>query len=257
MKGAIVGDILGSPHEHLPEKEADFNLLNRFIKFTDDTILTVAVANALLTDKNFENSYVDFSQRYPNRGYGRIYKKWVYDESRAPYNSFGNGSAMRVSPVAWYFNNLEDVLEFAKKTSEVTHDHEDGIKGAQAVASAIFLARNGNSKEEIKKYIENNFSYNLSKSYEEMYNSTTFDMTCPGSVPDAINCFLLSENFEDGIRKVINLGGDSDTQAAICGSIMEAYYGGVPDYLWEPCKLKLSEEFLDIIERFEEAKSKI
>jgi ADP-ribosylglycohydrolase len=252
MKGAIVGDILGSPHEHLPEKDFDFQLINRFIKYTDDTVLTIAVADAAINNLPFNEVLVAYSRKHPNRGYGGVFKKWITKEleDRKPYNSLGNGSAMRVSSISWIYDSLEDVLEGAKRSSEVTHNNPEGIRGAKATAAAIFLARKGASKDEIYHYLQDNFYYDLTRSYEYIYEHAAFDMTCPVSVPEAIICFLESENFEDAIRKAINLGADSDTQAAIAGSIAEAFYRGVPDELWIPCKEKLAPDLLEVTEKF-------
>ena len=252
MKGAIVGDILGSPHEFLPEKEFNFELINRFIKYTDDSVLTIAVADALLNNLSYDEALVTYSRKYPNKGYGGNYRKWIdkEGEERKPYNSLGNGSAMRVSPVAWFYDSLEDVLEGAKRSSDVTHNNPEGIRGAKATAAAIFLARKGASKDKIYHYLQETFYYDLTRSYEYIYGNATFDETCPVSVPEAIICFLESENFEDAIRKAINLGADADTQAAIAGSIAEAFYEGVPDELWIPCKAKLAPDLLEVTEKF-------
>lgn len=252
MKGAIVGDILGAPHEHLPEKEFDFELLNRFIKYTDDTVLTLAVADALMNNIPFDQALVTYSKKYPNKGYGGNYRRWIdkSDEERKPYNSLGNGSAMRVSPVAWFYDNIDDVLDGAKRSAEVTHNNPEGIRGAKAVAAAVFMARKGATKDEIYNYLQDNFYYDLTRSYDYIYEYATFDETCPISVPEAIICFLESNNFEDSVRKAINLGADADTQAAIAGSIAEAFYKGVPEELWTPCEAKLSTDLLNITNEF-------
>lgn len=252
MKGAIIGDILGSPHEFLPEKEYNFQLINRFIKFTDDTVLTVSIADALMNNSGYEQPLLNYSKKYPNKGYGGNYRKWIdsEDSERAPYNSLGNGSAMRVSPIAWYFDSLEEVLKEAKNSSVVTHNNPEGIRGAQAVAAAIFLARVGKSKLEIYNFIQNVFYYDLTKSYEYIYSNAVFDETCPVSVPEAIICFLESENFEDTIRKSINLGADSDTQACIAGAIAEAFYKEIPKDLITACESKLTPELLETSNKF-------
>jgi ADP-ribosylglycohydrolase len=250
MKGAIAGDIIGSSFEQNPVKEKHFNFFYRPHKFTDDTVLTLAIADSLLNNKNYADSISDYALKYPNRNYGKTFKIWIERGDKKPYESFGNGSAMRVSPIGWSFNNLDDVLLEAKKSSEITHNHPEGIKGAQAVASAIFLARNNASKNEIKEYLENNFSYNLSKKYEDFQPEYKHDFSAQGSVPEAIICFLESNDFEDAIRNAVALGGDSDTQACIAGSISEAFYKGVPDNIWEQCQKKLNSEIIELIDSF-------
>lgn len=250
MKGAIAGDIIGSSYEHNPGKDKNFYFFYRPHKFTDDTVLTLATADAVLNNKSYHDSYLEYGIKYPNRGYGTNFKIWLSDETRAPYNSLGNGSAMRVSPIGWYFNNIEKVLQEAKKSSEVTHNHPEGIKAAQSVASAIFLARNKASKNEIKSYIESHFNYDLSKNYWDFQPTYKHDFTAQGSVPEAIICFLISENFEDAIRNAVALGGDSDTQAAIAGSIAEAFYKDIPKHIWDSCIKKLNPEILSLIDNF-------
>ena len=250
MKGAIAGDIIGSSFEHNPIKQKDFNFFYRPHKFTDDTVLTLAVMDTILNNKNYVDSFLVYAQKYPNRNYGKTFKIWLMQEEKLPYDSYGNGSAMRVSSIGWNYNSIEETLNEAKRSSEVTHSHEDGIKGAQAVAASIFLARNKASKDEIKKYLEENFSYDLSRNYTDIQPDYKHDFSAQGSVPEAIICFLESNDYEDAIRNAIALGGDSDTQAAIAGSIAEAYYGEVPQDIWTKCEKKLNPEILELLNTF-------
>ncbi len=228
MLGAIVGDIIGSPYEWRSTKEHNFTLFSKNSTFTDDSVLTIALADSILSKTDYKLKLKEYYSKYPDAGYGGMFSKWARSIDMKPYNSYGNGSAMRVSPVGWAYNSLDKVLSEAKKSAEVTHNHPEGIKGAQAVASAIFLARTGSKKKDIGIYIEKTFQYNLNRSYEEIKQNYGFDVTCQGSVPEAIISFLESKNFEDGVRKAVSLGGDADTQGCITGSIAEAYYKGVP-----------------------------
>ena len=228
MLGAIVGDIIGSVHEGTGIKHDDFLLFDPECRFTDDTVLTVAVADKLLRDGSYVDVYHDYFHTYPQAGYGQSFILWAGNRRREPYGSWGNGSAMRVSPVAYALNTLEDVLAEAGRSAEVTHNHPEGIRGAQATAAAIFLARRGNSKEDIRRRLEEMFAYDLSKPLAEIWHSYTFDVSCQGSVPQSIIAFLESHSFEDALRKAISLGGDADTMACIAGGIAEAFYGGVP-----------------------------
>jgi ADP-ribosylglycohydrolase len=229
MLGAIAGDIIGSRFERNSIKTTDFELFHPDCRFTDDSVLTLAVAEHILLGSDLIDTLKEYFHRYPDAGYGAGFLQWASSHLREPYNSFGNGSAMRVSPAGFAFDSLETVLEKAQAIAEVTHNHKEGIKGAQATAAAIFLARTGNSKEEIKSFIETQFQYNLSESLDVIRPQYTFDATCQGSVPQAIIAFLESENFEDAVRKAVSLGGDSDTQACISGGIAHAFYGKLPD----------------------------
>lgn len=240
MLGAIAGDVIGSTYEFHPiAKEAhwnDFPLFPPKSRFTDDTVMTLAVAEALQQSggkAGFSDCLIDAmhrgGDRWPHAGYGGSFRKWLKNKSREPYNSYGNGSAMRVSPVGWAATSLEEAEELARLTAEVTHNHPEGIKGAQAVAGAIFLARNGAGKEEIRYYAAKRHGYNLSRSLAEIRPEYCFDETCQRTVPEAITVFLESENFEDAIRKAVWLRGDADTMGAIVGGIAQAHYGGVPE----------------------------
>jgi ADP-ribosylglycohydrolase len=247
MLGAIIGDIVGSTREHHRIKTKDFDLFEPGCDFTDDTVLTIATADAILNNKGYAEVYKDYSLKFPNRGYGGSFYKWMLDLTSGPYNSFGNGSAMRVSPVGWAFNTLEKVLEEAKKSAEVTHNHPEGIKGAQAVAVAVFLARTGSSKDKIKDYLQSTFQYDLNRSVNEIRLRCTGDCSCMKSVPEAIICFLDSESFEDAIRNAISLGGDADTQACIAGSIAEAFYKDIPEDITSKVLAYLNTDFKDLL----------
>ncbi len=233
MLGAIIGDVIGSPYEFGSNKTKDFLLFKDGCRLTDDSYMTIAVGCAcsdskLEGEKDFKANIVYWMRRigrlYPNAGYGGMFFRWLKSDIMPAYNSFGNGSAMRVSPVAWVAKTLDEAERLAAWSAEVTHNHPEGIKGAKAVAAAIFLARKGKDKQEIKKYIENNY-YSLDFTLDEIRPKYKFDVTCQGSVPQAIQCFLESENFEDAARNAVSLGGDGDTQAAMTCAIAEAYYG--------------------------------
>ncbi len=246
MLGAIIGDIVGSIYEWHNIKVKDFPFFSERCYFTDDTVMTIAVADALMTkaadNKQIGNKTISeneleleiitrlkaYGRKYPNSGYGGHFRMWLSSDEIAPYNSYGNGSAMRVSSASWLANSLEEAEKLAEETARVTHNHPEGIKGAKATASAIYLARLGKSKAEIKTYIEDTYDYDLSRTLDAIRPGYRFDVTCQGSVPEAIIAFLESHDFEDAIRNAISLGGDSDTLAAITGSIAEAAYG-IPD----------------------------
>lgn len=240
MLGAIIGDIVGSPYEFGSQKSKDFLFFQPSCRPTDDSVMTIAVgcacASANCHDEwEFKQTLVEMmreiGRKYPDAGYGGMFFRWLRNDFGKPYGSYGNGSAMRVSPVAWVADTLEEAETLAKWSAEVTHDHPDGIKGAQAIAAAIFMARTGAHKDEIREYIEAHY-YDLDFTVEEIRPGYRFDVTCEGSVPQAIVCFLDSTDFEDAIRNAVSLGGDCDTQAAMAGSIAEAYYG-IPDDLQE------------------------
>ncbi len=243
MIGAILGDIIGSPYEFESNKVKEFPLFNENSRMTDDSYMTIAVACACsdsnLNDETTFKSDVAWWMRrigrqYPRAGYGGMFYRWLISDVMPAYNSFGNGSAMRVSPVAWVAKTLEEAERLAVWSAEVTHNHPEGVKGAKAVAAAIFLARQGKTKEEIKEYIESNY-YALDFKLDGIRPSYKFDVTCQGSVPQAIQCFMEAEDFEDAIRNAVSLGGDGDTQAAIAGSIAEAFFD-VPDMFKEKAK---------------------
>ena len=247
--GAIVGDIIGSRFEGAKSnpKRKKFSLYHKHTRFTDDTVLTVATCDAILFDRNYRDVYREYYARYPKVGYGGSFRKWAVSKTKDPYNSWGNGSAMRVSPIGWAFNTETTVLEEAEKSAAVTHNHPEGVKGAQAVALAVFMARTGDTKEAIRKRIEEEFEYDLNPPI-----TGKFEVSCQGSVPHAIAAFLDSEGFEDTIRKAIFRGGDSDTIAAIAGSIAEPYYG-IPKRILEEAFDKIPEDLANITELFVKA----
>ena len=229
MLGGIAGDIIGSRFEHAQIKIKSFELFNRQCMFTDDTVHTVAVADSLLTKTPYQVNFLRYFEQYPNAGYGHRFRRWARSSRPMPYGSFGNGSAMRVSPIAWYYDGLDKVLEEALHSAEVTHNHPEGIKGAQAVAGAIYLARTGANKDQIRAFVEERFGYDLASTVAEIRADYGFNVTCQGSVPQALVAFLESADYEDAVRNAVSLGGDSDTLACMAGSVAEAYYGGVPD----------------------------
>jgi ADP-ribosylglycohydrolase len=231
MIGAIAGDIIGSVYERRGIKSKDFPLFSQGCRFTDDSVLTIALADTIITGTGYEKLMKEYYHRYPHAGYGGMFRRWAQDPDNKPYNSFGNGSAMRISPVGFAFETLEDVLEKARLYTEITHNHPEGIKGAQAAAAAIFMARTGGSKGDIRRFIEDTYHYDLSRTLDEIRPGYGFDVTCQGSVPEAIIAFLESTSYEDAIRNAISLGGDSDTQACITGGIAQAFYGGIPKHI--------------------------
>ncbi len=255
--GAICGDIIGSTRENNPIKTKDFELFTPKSKFTDDTILTLAVARWLCEDKGSLNVLVKnlqmFGNRYPYGGYGGNFHQWLSQENPKPYGSWANGSAMRVSPCAWVADTLEEAQNLAKCSAIVTHNHPEGVKGAQATSDAIYLARIGATKNVIKDHIELRYGYDLSRSLDEIRPIYKFDISCAGSVPEAIICFLEAEDFEDAIRNAVSLGGDADTQAAIAGSIASAYWD-VPEDIFNESVDRLDgfllKTFLDFEEKF-------
>ena len=260
MYGAILGDIIGSPFEFdRGDKTKDFKLFSRRSHFTDDSVMTLAVCEALLkvgqdaTVKEIEDAVItsmqSWGRRYPHEGYGGYFRCWLTARHPEPYNSFGNGSAMRVSAAGWLYDSLEKTRVVAKATANVTHNHPEGIKGAEATASAIFMARNGSSKEEIKKYIENEFHYDLNRTLDEIRPNFHMDETCQKTVPEAIIAFLEARDFEDAIRNAVSLGGDTDTLGAITGSIAEAYFG-IPEALISECRNRINKDMRDVVDAF-------
>ena len=253
--GAIIGDIVGSRFEFNNYRSTDFEFLNDRCFFTDDSVMTIAVAdwvtNKRQTDRHLALYLREWGRKYPNRGYGGMFLRWLLSkELSSPYNSFGNGSAMRVSPCGFYAQSLDEALFLAKQSAEVTHNHPEGIKGAQSVAAAIYLAKTGSTKAIIKEYIENNFGYDLSRTCDEIRRVYKFNETCQETCPEAIIAFLESHDYESAIRLGISIGGDSDTIGAITGGIAAAYYG-VPDSIIEDVKGFIPFEFIDIVEKFE------
>lgn len=252
MLGAFAGDIIGSLYERRGIKTTQFPLFQERSTFTDDTVLTAAVASAVLDEIDYGAALKDFGRRYPHRGYGGNFRKWLYRDPSPPYNSWGNGSAMRVSPIGFAFDSASKVLEEARRSAEVTHNHPEGIKGAQATALAVFLARRGSSKEEIREEISRGFEYDLSRTAAEIRPVYSFDVSCMGTVPEAIIAFLDSSDLEDALRLAVSLGGDADTLACITGSIAEAYYRKVPEEIEREVRTRLPDELIEILDRFYE-----
>jgi ADP-ribosylglycohydrolase len=250
MLGAIAGDVIGSVHEGSGTKTKDFPLFVPDCRFTDDTVLTVAVADCLLHGNDYVDALHDYFHAYPAAGYGGTFLRWAWHRSRTPYQSWGNGSAMRVSAVAHARDTLADVLEEARRSAAVTHDHEQGIRGAQAVAAAVFLARTGASKEQIRRYTEEQFGYFLDETLANLRPTYAFDVSCQGSVPQSILAFLESTDYEDAVRNAISLGGDADTMACIAGAIAEPFYGGVPDFIAEPVLALLDDRLRGVVLSF-------
>lgn len=259
MLGAILGDIVGSPYEFDANnyKHKDFPLLSRASLFTDDTVMTVAVAEGVLqgsgdpdkTRKAVVDAMQKWGHAYPNAGYGGKFRRWLWTRSTEPYGSFGNGSAMRASSVGWLCDDLDSVMTIAKATAETTHDHPEGIKGAQSTAVAIFLARTGHSKQEIREHIEQTFHYDLHRSCDDIRPTYHHVESCQETVPEAITAFLESTDYEDALRTAVSLGGDSDTIACITGGIAEAFYG-MPQDLIVAALVRLPEDILSLYLRF-------
>ncbi len=261
MLGAIIGDMVGSPYEFdRGDKTKEFELFGKGVEFTDDTVMTVAVAEALLAagkaataceiEARVIRSMRHWGKKYPRGDYGGNFGLWLLAEAPKPYGSYGNGSAMRVSAAGWLYDTLPRTREAAAATAVVTHNHPEGIKGAEATASAIYLARTGKTKAEIRSYIEAEFGYDLSRTCDEIRPAYRHVESCQETVPEAITAFLEGEDFEDVLRTAVSLGGDSDTLTAIAGSIAEAYYG-VPEAIKEEAWKRLPEEMKEIVERVE------
>jgi ADP-ribosylglycohydrolase len=228
MLGAIIGDIIGSPYEGLPIKTTSFPLFSAESRPTDDSILTIATADAILSGASYSDKYREYGTEYAYAGYGGMFRRWLLDRQMGPYNSFGNGSAMRVSPVGWAFDKENEVIEQAELTAKCTHNHPEGIKGAVATAVLIHAARMGKDKAILRDLITREFHYNVDASVDEIRPAYGFDITCPGTVPQAFRCVYEAENYEQAVRLAVSLGGDSDTLACISGSIAEALWE-IPD----------------------------
>ena len=260
MYGALLGDIIGSPYEFdQGNKSKEFPLFSDEVFFTDDTIITIAVAEAFLDAPEDENilrqrlvdSLCKYGKAYPFADYGVRFRNWLAQGGGKPYNSFGNGSAMRVSSIAWLYDDLETVRKMARLSAEVTHNHPEGIKGAESVAAVIFLGRIGATKQQIKEYVQQEFGYNLSRTCDEIRPGYHHVESCQETVPEAITAFLEGESFEDVIRTAVSLGGDCDTLTCIAGSMAEAFYG-VPEELKQECRIRLSADLLAVLLRYEE-----
>ena len=247
--GAIAGDIIGSAYEFNSTKNYEFLLFSDSSEYTDDTVMTVANADWLLSDDSLKGIMLDYGNRY-SAGYGGWFIGWLWSENPQPYNSFGNGSAMRVSPVGWAFDTLEETLVVAKRSAEITHNHPEGIKGAQATAACIFWARKGKTKQQMKEYVEALFRYDLSRTCDEIRPTYQFEPSCQKTVPESIIAFLESTDYESAVRLAVSLGGDADTMGAITGGIAEAYYGGVPEHIRKEVQKRLPNEFIDVMQKF-------
>ena len=259
MIGAILGDMIGAPYEFdQGDKTKDFPLFCGRSQFTDDSVMTVAVAEALMDSlgkpdeevkKALAASMQKWGRRYPYAGYGGMFSEWLREEDPQPYGSYGNGSAMRVSSAGWLYGTLEETRRAAALTAEVTHNHPEGVKGAESTAAAIFLARNGKSKEEIREYITSEFGYDLSRTCDEIRPGYRHAESCQETVPEALTAFLEGEDFEDVIRTAVSLGGDCDTLTCIAGGVAEAFHG-VPEELKEACMERLPGDMAGVVERF-------
>ena len=250
MLGAIAGDVIGSVHEVAGTKTKDFPLFDEYCRFTDDTVMTCAVAEKLLRGGDYVDLFHEYVLEYPTAGYGGSFIRWAANRSREPYNSWGNGSAMRVSPVGVVFDSVEEVLAEARRSAEVTHNHPEGVKGAQAVATAVFLARTGSDKPAIKAHLEREFGYDLGGRLDDIRASYSFDVSCQGSVPQSIIAFLESTDFEDAVRNAVSLGGDADTMACIAGAVAEAHFGGVPEHIRTRVLERLDDRLEGVVNEF-------
>ncbi len=249
--GAIAGDIIGSIYEGNPIKAKDFPLFSPQSRFTDDTVLTVAIADAILSGRTYLDAVREYGRVYPGAGFSRTFLRWVLSDA-GPYNSYGNGSAMRVSPVGWAFDDEAEALRQAEMTAAISHNHPEGIKGAQATALAVFLARTGADKETIRSRIESAFDYDLHRTVDAIRPTYSFDVSCQGTVPEAIVAFLDSRDYEDAVRNAVSLGGDSDTLACITGAIAEAFYGEVGPAIVAEVMDRLSPRLREVAEAFRE-----
>lgn len=250
MFGAIVGDVAGSHYEFFPTKATDFEFFREHSSLTDDSVLTIAVADWILNGGQLHDYFHRYVARYPNAGYGGTFIKWARARDTDPYDSWANGSAMRVSPTAYAADSLDAVLEMAEQSAKVTHNHPDGIAGAQATAGCVYLARTGHSKNEIRDFVTSEFGYDLSRKLDDIRPSYSFDVSCAGSVPESIIAFIESESFESAVRLAISLGGDSDTMACIAGAIAEPFYGGVPEALWQKTTTYLDDRLVGVVAAF-------
>jgi ADP-ribosylglycohydrolase len=253
MIGAIAGDMIGSIYEQRPIKIKDFELFGPHCRFTDDTVLTVAVAHAILTGRSYRQALMEIGRRYPHAGYGGSFIHWLGSQDPQPYGSWGNGSAMRVSPVGFAFDSEDEVILEARKSAQVSHDHPEGIKGAQAMALTVFWARTGRSRKEIRSLVAGRFGYDLDRTIDEIRPGYGFDVSCQGTVPEAIIAFLESSSYEDAVRNAVSLGGDSDTLACICGGIAEAYYKGIPQHIEAKVRQLLPSDLAQIMDDFRTA----
>jgi ADP-ribosylglycohydrolase len=252
LVGAIAGDMVGSLYEVRSIKTKEFPLFSRRSRFTDDSVLTIAIADALLSDGGFAVSLKRWGRRYPDAGYGGSFHRWLLSDDNEPYNSWGNGSAMRVSAVGYACDSVASVLQQAEQTAVVTHNHPEGVKGAQAVALSVFLGRSGADKQQIKNEMTTRFNYDLDRLLDHIRPRYQFDVSCQGSVPESLIAFIESVDYEDAIRNAVSLGGDSDTMACIAGAIAQPYYGGVPQWIVDAVEERLTHDLLEVVNRFDD-----
>lgn len=250
MLGAIVGDVVGSVYEWDNHRSKEFPLFGHASIFTDDSVLTVALAEAILTGADYAVVMREYGRRYPSAGYGGMFRRWLGDASMGPYNSFGNGAAMRISPAGWAYPTLEETLERARLYTAVTHDHPEGVKGGQVTAGAIWMARHGRSKAEIRDWAVSFAGYDFSRTCDQIRPGYRFNETCQRTVPESLTAFFESTDFEDAIRLGVSLGGDTDTLTCITGSVAEAFYGGVPPEIERETLSRLDEPLRDVVQRF-------
>ncbi|MEY4483804.1 MAG: hypothetical protein RL693_1256 [Verrucomicrobiota bacterium] len=252
MLGAIIGDIAGSTYEFTTNKSVEIPLFPPNSDYTDDTVMTIATAFAVLGQHDYGQTYVTYGRRYPDPmgGYGSGFRSWLLQAHPKPYGSWGNGSAMRVSPIGWAFDTLEEVLIQAERSAAVSHNHIEGIKGAQATAVAIWMARSGSSKAEMKSAIMARFGYDLSRSVDEVRFNYAFNESCQRTVPESIIAFLASNDFENAIRLAISLGGDADTVGCITGAIAHAFYKEIPGEMISEAESRIPEEFKEVLVAF-------
>ena len=266
MYGAILGDMIGAPYEFSRCKpNKDFAMFKKGVHYTDDSIMTIAIADAVMKagidaderrmKAQFVKSLQTWGRRFSDVGYGTMFYRWIFDQNPRPYGSYGNGSAMRVSSIGWFFRSLDRTRKVARWSAEITHNHPEGIKGAEATAAAIYLARTGKSKNEIREYIISEFQYNLSQNCEKIRRWYKFDESCQGTVPIAITAFYEGRDFEDVIRTAVSLGGDCDTLTCIAGSMAEAYYG-VPYRFRKECEIRIPDEAVRVLHKFNKKKER-
>lgn len=250
MLGALVGDIVGSVYEWKNHRSKDFPLFQPKSRFTDDSVLTVALADAILAGADFSAVMRRYGERYPDAGYGGMFRRWLWSPGMGPYNSFGNGAAMRISPAGWAYKTLEETLSKAAAYTSVTHNHPEGVKGAEAIAGAIWMARHGKPKSEIRAWVAKRTGYDLSRTCDQIRPVYLFNETCQQTVPEALIAFLESTDFEDAIRLGVSLGGDTDTLTCITGSVAEAFYGGVPAAIEKEALARLDAPLRDVVQVF-------
>ncbi len=248
--GAIAGDIIGSVFEFNNIKTTEFDLFTEETTFTDDTVLTIATMDCINNNGDYMQYYQQYGRLYPNRGYGGYFYMWINSNDPKPYDSWGNGSAMRVSPVGWAFNTLEEVLHEAERSAAVTHNHPEGIRGAQVTAAAVFLARTGHSKKDIKHFIRKEFGYNLSRSINQVRSVYEFNESCQETVPEALIAFLESTGYENAVRLAVSIGGDSDTIASITGAVAEGFYQEIPEPVIDSSLRLLPDQMIRVINEF-------